>query len=166
MTSCLLACILGLTQLPTVIAAEGQKWHSDYGLALKAAQVSGKPLLILVQEPAQVTPVSTNRAEQKQITQLLANYELCRIDASSKYGQDVAKAFRASALPFTAIISKDVKQQLYRHGGALETGELISVLTQYQAGVKPVTYRLESNRLESNLNTHSFSGGFSRGRSC
>lgn len=158
MTSCLLAFFLATTQVP---ATEGQKWHSDYGLALKAAQESGKPLLILVHEPAQVTPVAVNRTEQKKITQLLANYELCRIDASSKYGQEVASAFKASELPFTAIISKDVKQQLYRHGGALETGEFISVLTQYQAGVRPAAYRLESN-----LNTNSFSSGFSRGRSC
>ena len=155
-----LVALVGTMQLPH--ANEGQKWHADYGEALKAAQSSGKPLLIVMLDPSAKPPVSrVSRTEEARVEELLAKYELCQIDVSSKYGQAVAKAFETNEVPFTVIIDKSAKKQLYRRAGDLDNGQWTTVLARFQTGAETVSYPRELN-----FSSGFSSGGFSRGRSC
>lgn len=150
-----LAAAMAASQIPS--ASTMPTVHADYGVALKAAQQSGKPLLIVIEAPqdAKVAATATRSAKQE-VDQLLSKYVVCKIDATTKYGQSVAAAFKADAIPFTAIISKDANRQLFRRAGLMPQDEMVATLAQYQHGVRPVSIRLETN-------SGSFNGGFSRG---
>ncbi|MBI1901717.1 MAG: thioredoxin family protein [Planctomycetia bacterium] len=156
-----LVALVGTMQLPH--ANEGQKWHADYGEALKAAEAAKKPLLIVMHDPsAKAAPVSqVSRTDDPRLGELLSHYELCQIDVNSNYGQAVAKAFETNEVPFTVIIDRSAKKQMYRHAGGLDNGQWTTVLARYQTGAETVSFPRELN-----FSSGSSSGSFSRGRSC
>lgn len=155
-----LVALVGTMQLPH--ANEGQKWHADYGEALKAAREANKPLLIVMLDASAKTPVSrVSRTEEGRVLELLGKYELCQIDVGTKYGQDVAKAFEANDVPFTVIIDKAATKQIYRRAGTFDDGQWTALLARYQNGTAAVSYRREMN-----FSSGFSAGGFSRGRGC
>lgn len=119
--------------------ASANEWMSDYGAALKAARAEGKPLVVVIENPADraVRFEEVSLTPQQSSSQLLARYKLCRVDASTTYGQAVAKAFRATSLPLTSIIDKTGSVQIFVKQGPLSTDEWRAALATHQSGARP-----------------------------
>jgi hypothetical protein len=87
-------------------------WEGDYGRALAVTrQTQQRPLLVVIDMPAdaehRIEPVRLVKEQSiNQDASLLAAYELCHVNASTEYGQKVAKAFKTAEFPYVAIIDK------------------------------------------------------------
>ena len=140
MNTLMMLLVMGAGQ---VTGAGENGWSDDYGAALKQAKQLGKPLLIVIEGPDD----SVARLEQISLrddrgqTALLKHYVLCRIDATTKYGKAVAKSFRATQLPHTAVIDKTVSTILYTKRGQFTSQEWKTTLTKYRHGVRVVHSR-------------------------
>ena len=120
-------------------SANANVWMSDYGAALKAAKAERKPLVVVIENPSQraVHFEEASLASQHTTSQLLAKYKLCRIDATTPYGQAVAKAFRAKSLPLTSIIDKTGSVQIFAKSGPLSAAQWQAALAAHQSGAQP-----------------------------
>lgn len=124
-----------------VVLAPGasREWLNDYGQALKATKESQRPLLIVIdQQPrwlAHVEPAI--QSGQPLAPSLLEKYTLCHVDATTRYGRAVARAFRTSTFPTTVIIDKTGSVQLVNRTGRLSAAALKSMLIAHQNGQRP-----------------------------
>ncbi len=114
------------------------EWQADYGKALAATRTDDRPLLVVLDVPSD--PKSIQVADEQ--SNLLSAYQLCHIDASTEYGQKVAKVFHAEKFPFTAIIDKTGSVVLHKKQGQLSDSEWNETLAAYQSGERsqPVSY--------------------------
>jgi hypothetical protein len=117
-------------------------WRSDYGEAYHAGRNANRPVLVVIEKPADpaypVNQASFVRAEVgRDEAALLANYELCRIDASTEYGQKIAKSFGATQFPYVAITDRKVEVLLTQHVGGMSREQWLTTLTTYRTGAKP-----------------------------
>jgi hypothetical protein len=128
---------LGLTMFAA--PANPIEWTNDYGAALKAARAERKPLLVVIENPAEsaVRFDEISLVDQQPSRQLLAKYKLCRVDASTPYGQAVAKAFRAASVPTTSIIDRTGSVQIFVKAGRLTAAEWQATLARHQSGARP-----------------------------
>ena len=114
------------------------EWLADYGVALERTKATGKPLLIVLEngeQPAQSLPVSyTTESTQRE---LLSRYQLCRVDVTTAYGQAVAKAFEATAFPYTAVIDKTGNYRIFKQSGTMQPENWVATLTRHQDGNVP-----------------------------
>lgn len=120
-----------LTQL-----ASAADWNSDYGDALNKAKAAQKPLLIVIDEPSNPKGrvEQVNFTDDTTQTELLAFYHLCHVDASTPYGQKLAKAFGAKSFPYTAITDKTSKVIIFEKSGSFETQEWVATLIKHHQG--------------------------------
>lgn len=131
---------------------DSTEWKSDYGDALAETRAEdNQPLLVVLDEPqAKETSIEPALQEASDVEvadgKLLKHYRLCRIDASTKYGQKVAGAFKAKRFPHVAIIDKSGKVVLFKKAGRITTTELTTALEKHQDGervkAKTVSYNL------------------------
>ncbi len=63
------------------------------------------------------------RQGRRKGSQALKHYRLVHIDASTKYGQKVAGAFRAKRFPHMAIIDKSGKVVLFKKSGKISSSD-------------------------------------------
>lgn len=140
-----LMAVASLATLPSKV-----EWTADYGKALAATRNDQRPLLVVLDIPSQQDAAideSLLSTEGDQAA-LLASYELCHVDVSTEYGQQVAKAFGATQFPHTAIIDRTGAVVIFKKPGRIESGEWNATLTKYQTGERPVAqtayYRGES----------------------
>lgn len=114
-------------------------WMNDYGAALQAAKAERKPLLVVIENPAQRTAKfeEASLGDHQASRQLLSKYKLCRVDATTAYGAAVARAFRAQTLPFTSIIDKTGSVQIFVKAGPLSETQWRAALAEHQSGAKP-----------------------------
>jgi hypothetical protein len=167
MTTLMLLAVLGTGQAASdqTTSAANNAWLSDYGVALQRTKETGKPLLIVIDLPgnsaARIEQIryspgdSGDKAADKKAADkkaadeatdsasadLLKYYVVCRIDASSKYGQAVAQAFETTTLPYTAIIDKRAERILFSKAGQFTANEWTTTLTSYWRGERLVSYR-------------------------
>ena len=97
------------------------QWQADYGKALAATRSGDQPLLVVLDKPGttdkQLDPTLLSQGTiEGQDFELLRPYHLCHVDASTDYGQEVAKAFKADSFPYTAIIDKTGSVVIYSEG--------------------------------------------------
>jgi hypothetical protein len=137
------------------------EWQDDYGKALAATRSGDQPLLVVLDKPAS----SDNRLDptllgqgtiEGQDFELLRPYHLCHVDASTEYGKEVAKVFKADSFPYTAIIDKTGSVIIFSKAGQMAGNEWQQVLKTYQAGdriaaagVKHVSYKLTGDSTTS-----------------
>jgi hypothetical protein len=111
-------------------------WQGDYTKALAATRQDDRPLLVVLDVPSD--PKAAVETEQFEIEgeqgKLLESYQLCHVDASTKYGKKVADAFRATQFPFTAIIDKTGSVVLLKKSGQVSNDEWQETLAKYQKG--------------------------------
>jgi hypothetical protein len=124
------------------VAPSAPKWQADYGKALAATKSDHRPLLIVLDRPA-----DAKTAVQEELLQadganaeLLKSYELCRVDVSTDYGKKVADAFGATEFPHTAIIDKNGATVLFKKQGQLSGEELKTTLAKFEKGEQPVAH--------------------------
>jgi hypothetical protein len=114
-------------------------WQADYGKALAATRSDQRPLLVVLDNPAD--PAATFDAKliaaDGQQAELLKSYRLCRVDVSTEYGQKVAEAFGAKQFPHTAIIDKTGASVLFKQSGPIAGDQWQSTLTKFEKGVQP-----------------------------
>ncbi len=130
------ALVLSTVVAPAQPATGPVTWEADYGKALEATRHDDRPLLVVLDLPADTESAidSEQLALKGQQGKLLSSYQLCHIDASTRYGQKVAEVFRAEQFPFTAIIDKTGSIVLCKKKGQLSTTEWEDVLATYQDG--------------------------------
>ena len=129
------------------------QWEPSYGKALAATRAGNSPLLVVLDKPhsdeARIEPalLSASAVNGKQ-SELLRPYQLCHVDVTTRYGQKVARAFRANTFPHVAIIDKTGSLVLFRKSGKLDAAEWERTLTRHKNGERPkarpvshVTYR-------------------------
>jgi hypothetical protein len=123
------------------VATTSDQWLSDYGVALKQAKEQQRPLLIVIDRPADAAArISQISHIEEKPADGLKNYVLCRVDADTEYGKAVAKAFEATTLPHTAVIDKTGSKILFTKQGQFTSSEWTTTLASYRAGVRPVAY--------------------------
>ncbi len=130
------ALTIGSAVAPSVVSSEPVQWQADYGKALAATRADDRPLLVVLDVPN--NPKTAAEDDQLKTdgdqAELLASYQLCHIDASTEYGQKVAKVFHADKFPFTAIIDKSGSVVLHKKQGQLTDTEWNKTLATYKAG--------------------------------
>lgn len=108
--------VAALSFFGTAPSADTQ-WLNDYGIAIQAARLAQRPLLVVLEKP--------DDAEQRldfvdgsgQIGELLENYELCRVDVTTEYGQKVAASYGATQFPYSVITDTSCRNILFRGRG-------------------------------------------------
>ena len=140
------------------------QWQADYGKALAATRSGDQPLLVVLDKPGttdkQLDPSLLSQGTiEGQDFELLRPYHLCHVDASTDYGQEVAKAFKADSFPYTAIIDKTGSVVIYQKAGQIAGDEWQKVLKTFEKGersdavasadaVKHVSYKLTGSTSE------------------
>jgi hypothetical protein len=117
------------------------KWQADYGKALAATRSDQRPLLVVLDNPADPNAAFDAKllAAEGEQGQVLKSYRLCRVDVSTEYGQKVAQAFNATQFPHTAIIDKTGASVLFKKAGQMPGDEWHTTLAKFQKGVAPQT---------------------------
>ena len=125
---------------------ETPSWTSDYGKALQATRADDRPLLVVLDVPAdpesRIEPALLCHEQTQTETdhvELLRPYQLCHVDVTTDYGKKVARAFGAKAFPHTAIIDKTGSVIIYAKSGKLADNEWKTTLTSHKTGDRPTT---------------------------
>lgn len=125
----------------TSVLAQGAapEWKSSYAEAYHAGKNARRPVLVVIDKPAE----AAYRIDQASFTRgevaaderaLLANYELCHIDAGTEYGQKIAKRFGATQFPYVAITDRGVDVLLVEHTGRMSQDQWMATLAKYRTG--------------------------------
>ena len=121
------------------------RWHTDYGAALAATKQSQRPLLVVIDDPSKpdhrIEQIS--RGDDRTGAELLAAYELCHIDDTTRYGKQVAAAFKVREYPHTAIIDRTGSVILHQETGRFTTDRWVATLATYRSGVYRAVERVE-----------------------
>jgi len=115
------------------------KWQADYGKALAATRSDQRPLLVVLDNPADPKTTFDGKllAADGEQAELLKSYRLCRVDVSTEYGQKVAQAFGATQFPHTAIIDKTGSKVLFKQPGQIAGDQWKTTLTKFEKGTAP-----------------------------
>ena len=132
-------------------------WSVDYAQAFAAAKSSRKPLLVVIEDSTkQGNQFDEDKlASEPTQVQLMSQFELCKIDASSKKGKQVAKAWGATQFPYTAITDRTNSVVVYRKGGQMSRNEWIAALVESKDRVyvrKPVAASVTQPSAPANAN--------------
>jgi hypothetical protein len=131
--------------------------YDDYGEAYRAAQQSGRPLLVILNPAAdsstEVRTVSIEAVRKtKQCRESLNNYVVAVIDTGTEYGMATYEVFKSPQLPRIVVIDKQQKFQIFRTSNQLQTEGWASMLSTYRNGERQVRPASQS------LPTSSFRG--------
>ncbi|MEX2188241.1 MAG: hypothetical protein WD875_15650 [Pirellulales bacterium] len=127
--------------LATGVLAQGAtpEWKASYAEAYHAGRNGRRPVLVVIDKPAEaayrVDQASFARGEVNADERaLLANYELCHVDASTEYGQKIAKSFGATQFPYVAITDRRVDVLLVERTGRMSQDQWMATLAKYSTG--------------------------------
>lgn len=111
-------------------------WVDDYADALDATKALEKPLLIVIDEPSDSKKRSPHVqiAPEKEKAELMENYVLCHVDATTEYGNRVAGCFSVKQYPFTAIIDRTGKWIIYKNAGRMDDSDWVATLDKHKKG--------------------------------
>lgn len=154
-----------VTTLATAILAvsiltaksESPQWESDYGKALEATRADQKPLLVVLDKPAdkdaRLDPELLRESDSGKQQELLSPYELCHVDVSTDYGKRVAKAFKAKDFPHLAIIDRTGSVILFSKNGKMKSDQWEHTLLSFKKGTRSgrlshVAYKPSDDSLE------------------
>jgi len=141
MIHCLVLTAIAMSS--AVASTHSAQWQTDYGKALAETRADDRPLLVVLDVPSDPKAA----AQDKQLkTEKLTSYRLCHIDASTEYGQKVAKVFKAEKFPFTAIIDKTGSIVLHKQQGQLTDAQWNETLSTYQSGERTALQDTSAHR--------------------
>ncbi|MEM8863977.1 MAG: hypothetical protein AAGF31_00335 [Planctomycetota bacterium] len=121
----------------TASAPQAPQWEADYGKALAQTRSDDRPLLIVLDNPG---------AEEQQLGsevlgedhELLAAYDLCRVNVETEYGKKVADVFGAKSFPYVAIIDKTGSVILHSQAGDISADAWKTTLSKFKTGERAV----------------------------
>jgi len=127
------------------------KWESDYGKALEQARSDDRPLLVVLDvpgdeaqrlEPSLIDPSSGKFPLEK--------YDLCHVDVSTEYGEQVAEAFNADSFPHVTIIDRSGSVILHKQSGTISEEAWNDALAKHERGLRrgEGTYRVSKPAVE------------------
>lgn len=147
MMNCLLITLAMVANTPTPTARE-VLWVDDYGAALEATKEQQKPLLIVIDGSAQSNGQSRRvwATQEQEKAELLENYVLCHVDATTDYGKRVADVFKVKQFPFMAIIDKTGEKIIYRQSGQLDDSDWVAALDKHKRGESRTASRGRNGR--------------------
>jgi hypothetical protein len=114
-------------------APTGADWSESYHDALAAARKAQRPMLVVLEDPAE----PERRVEQAACTpslkrtRLLGRYQLCRVDITTPTGKKVAEAFGAEQFPHTAITDAGCKKIVFRKTGRFKSRDWWTMLASH-----------------------------------
>lgn len=105
--------------------SDDTQWLNDYGVAIQAARLAQRPLLVVLENPTDAGQRLDFIDGSRQIGELLDNYELCRVDVTTEYGKKVADSYGAKQFPYSVITDISCRNIVFRGQGkfSLETWE-------------------------------------------
>ena len=138
------------------------QWQADYGKALAATRSDQRPLLVVLEDPADPNSSIEPKllAAQGEQGELLKPYRLCRVDVSTEYGKKVAQAFGATKFPHTTIIDKTGKVVLFKKPGQIDDQQWQTALVKFEKGERTTvsqTSYFRGNTIMSSPSSQSFS---------
>ena len=122
---------------PTAQADSADAWHANYSEAVAETKQENQPLLVVFDKPgdeAEQLDPSLLSAESGAFP--LDSYALCRIDATTDYGKQVAEGFKVKEFPHVAIIDKSGSIVLRRVSGDISQSEWKKVLKEHKDGAR------------------------------
>jgi hypothetical protein len=129
-----------------VPSKEDLHWSDHYANAKHAAAQVQRPLLVVLEDPAD----PKGRFDQQQLASnasqldLMKKFELCRMDVNTPYGKRVAEALKATQFPYLAITDKSTSYITFRGAGAMTADEWQHTLEAKQNGERPVAAATEA----------------------
>jgi len=114
--------------------------YDDYKQAWQAGRAQKLPVLVILNPASDPAAPSIDfeflrRAGHRR--ELLGNYVVAVIDASTPGGQQVRKLFGSPALPRVSVIDREQKWQVYRTSKSLTAEDWNIVLETHQKGNPP-----------------------------
>ena len=76
----------------TAVEAPAPQWQSDYATALKQTRSDDCPLLVVIDQPGVAEQSLSDEILNNAADGALADYDLCHVDASTKYGKKVRQS--------------------------------------------------------------------------
>jgi hypothetical protein len=122
--------------------------YGSYKDAYLAGKAANRPVLVIINPgtDAASAPVDVDalrRAAHRR--ELLNDYVVAVIDASTPEGQTVHKLFGAPPLPRVSVIDKEQKWQIYRTSRSLTAEDWNIVLAKYRKGQAPAVAKPACN---------------------
>jgi hypothetical protein len=132
----------------------GEKWETDYATALHNAQADQRPLIVVLENPHNPTQAANPEAlaDSHGHPELLEEFELCRIDVTTKMGKKVAEAFGARQFPYTAITDQKCRKIVHREVGRPAPNAWVSMLASRVTRLRFQVPVILDNRLYSQEN--------------
>ncbi len=123
-----------------VTATGDLEWSAHYAQAKAAAAAAEKPLLVVLENPAEPERRFHDDAlaSQPEQVDLLKHFQLCRVDVTTPYGKRVADALGATELPYTAITDKTAKYITHRSAGQMSAEHWAKMLDERKSGERIV----------------------------
>lgn len=129
---------------------QSPEWHTDYGKALSQTRTDDRPLLMVIDNPADETArIAPELLNSDQAVEALAPYDLCHIDATTQYGKKVAEAFKTDQFPYVAFVDKSGSVILHSRSGELAGDQWNALLAKYKNGEKPVRREVNKPAVDS-----------------
>ncbi len=113
----------------------------DYAAALTAARRSHKPLIVLLDDAGATSGFSERLLRVS--PELLARFEICRLDVRTPYGDKVANLYHATQFPYTVITDAKCRSILFRGAGEFSADSLIATLSK----LAPTSHLSDINRV-------------------
>lgn len=129
-------------------SADDTTIYGDYKSAYLAGREAQRPVLVIINpgtdsDDAQVEISALRRAAHRR--ELLGNYVVAVIDASTPEGEKVHKLFGSPPLPRVSVLDKQQKWQIYRTSKTLSAEDWNLLLEKHRAGEVPATAKPPCN---------------------
>jgi protein disulfide-isomerase len=106
-----------------------QEWTNDYAKALDSARKAKRPMVVVLENPRYSKLRADSLLGVKR--DLLRQFEVCRVDATSQYGNKVAKLYGATQLPYAVVTDDECKNILFRGAGQFSSDVWNETLKNY-----------------------------------
>lgn len=121
---------------PTAEADSAKAWHANYSEAVAETKQDAQPLLVVFDKPGDESQQLDPSLLSAEGGFPLDSYALCRIDATTDYGKQVAEGFKVKEFPHVAIIDKSGSVVLRRVKGEVSKEEWKSILKEHKDGAR------------------------------
>jgi len=115
-----------------VTAPPTTAWRNDYRIAVQAARLAQRPLLIVIENPNETDQRLDGIDDEARFADLLSSYELCRVDVTTEYGKKVAQSYGATQFPYTAITDNSCRSVVFRGAGKFSPDIWERTLNRYR----------------------------------
>ena len=129
--------------LASILSVSSVQESRDYAAALEAARQQQKPLVVVLEDASGED--GRPAAWLRRPDDLLAGFQVCRIDISVPRGRRVAELYGAHQFPYTVITDVDCHKILFRAAGPISDDYLRQALQRHIPSTVALTIKGESD---------------------